>query len=296
MAYVSPSLVTQFQDQIDQQLSSDGLGPMYTGDLKKQLDSFQGAAAVLRFDGGSLELKAEATMDMSSAAQPAPAPVADLPASTIFAAGMGFKPGSVATPLQDYWNQLMQSDPTYDSDMRAIQEQTGLTLPDDLITLFGNGYAFAVDSSFDPSVFSSPSMPDGNRLPMGIRFVGNADAIAGVLHKVSDLASSAGLPLAVEKGDGAAAISFSSEYAKKLAGSGGLGTSPSYQAAVQSPSDPDQVMYVDLGAVRDWVKQLDAGDPSLSGILDNMAPLDAVGMASYRDGQDTYVDMRLTTH
>lgn len=308
MAYVSPAAVTQLQDQIDQAMAADGLGSSYTDNLQKALDSFQGAAAVLRFDGGSLELKSVMSIDMSSlsgdstttasssSAAPAIAPVADLPASTIFAVGAGYRPGSASGGVNSYWDQLMQSDPLYESDLRAIEQDTGLSLPDDLVTLFGNGYAFAVDSSLDPNVFTSQSMPDGSQLPMGVRFVGDADAISGVLEKIAGYASTFGIPLSVEKGDGVVGFSFSDDYAKQLAGSGGLGASASYQAAVQSTGDPNQVMYVDLGAARDWIQTLDTGDPSVSDILDNMAPLDALGMASYTDGQDAYMEMRLTTH
>ncbi len=293
MAYVSPNAAAQLVDQLTTQT---GLSSPLTDAQKQQLDSFKGAALAVRFNGGAIETQVVMSTDGSTTAQGAASPVADLPDSTALAFGNGYAPGAGADAVKKVWDQLKQNDPTYQRDVRGVESQTGLTLPDDLVTLFGNGYAFAVDSSLDPNIFNSPTVPDGSAFPVGFRLVGDPQAISAVLQKIDALVRPAGIRLYAEKGDGVVGASMSSSYAKQLAGSGGLGATDSYKSAVSGQPVPDGVLYANMGDIASWIQKVSKNDPSTQSTLDNMAPLDAFGMSSHTDGNDLSMEFRLTTH
>lgn len=265
--------------------------------LRDYLAGFEGAAMQLRFadEGVEMELVA-AGIDQLEDLEPGTAGMADLPGTTALAYGLGMGGGTVDMIEETVKGQM--SDAEYESEVQRFEQETGLTFPDDVRTLLGDGLSLAVDGSIDIGELGRTFMGGGDparvELPAGLRIV--TDDTEGVLEVTDKLQAliPPGMPLTMEvaEGDGAVAVGVDPDYVAQLAGAGDLGDSAEFEDAVPDADDSLGGIYVDFDAQGWLADMLGQEDPEA---LANLEPLSSMGMSTSADGDTGRMLLRLTT-
>ena len=172
------------------------------------------------------------------------------------------------------------------------EQMTGLSLPEDLQAVLGDGIAVALDGSADfGGDLSSPAS-----VPVGLRITGDPSEITPALDKVLAALAGAGLPAglaAVQEGDGAVGVALTPDRATALAADGSLGQKGAFTEALPDLTETGGGLYVGLddGA---WFDSLlaQAQDEELEA---NVAPLHSLGITSWTEGSTAHGLVRLTT-
>ncbi len=256
---------------------------------------FQGMAAVVRFRDGGLETELVAKglpAGMTGTDRTGPS-VADLPASTAVAFSVGLPHGWFRSYLHTL-DRAFSSDGSMQQMMKQGEAATGLRLPEDVETLLGEGVGVSVDSSLD--VAGLERGPDPSRLPVALRIKGDPAAIEPVLGKLTALAGPEADLLTVKHTADTVVVGTDASYVDSLLTPGGLGSTTAFQEAVPHADRATSVLYVDFDA-GDWTARLGkavaADAPHLG---ENLAPLRALGISGWRDGQGVQHGLvRLTT-
>lgn len=196
-------------------------------------------AMALRFDAGYVEL---AGVARGGKARPVTAPpaggAATLPADTMVA----LQVTGLGDGVQQAWPQLEKSIPGGTDLLTNVQEQLGVTLPDDLVTLLGSSTTLSMpkqdlrslDSAL-PTVGAKITTPDADR----------ADAL------VTRLSMSLGADGVVkhEVAGGSLLLATTDDYLATMQQKGTLGSSPLFTKAVADPGRATSVAFADLSAL-----------------------------------------------
>jgi hypothetical protein len=261
--------------------------------LAKALSGFKGGAATVRFTGDGLELAVagdgRAKQLSGVTGTTGGALVQRLPDDTAAAIGVSFPKGW----LDRYLGQMSDfagGGLSQDDLMRELSQETGLDLPADLETLLGSGGAVAVGKDIDVEAIENSS--DLSRVPVGVTIKGDPSAIDDVLGKIH---AKVGSDLAFLGSDSAGdleAIGPSAAYRRHLLDGGHLGDDDTFQGVVPDAANASSVIYVDVDALEPAIKKAAAGDPKT---LDNLTPLRAIGMSTWRDGDTVRFSFKITT-
>ncbi|HEU5456767.1 MAG TPA: DUF3352 domain-containing protein, partial [Nocardioides sp.] len=263
-------------------------------EMVESLRDFQGVAATLRFDDGALELESvgdAAAMRQSLFATDAGDDVlASLPADTAAAIGVGLQDGW-AQHLLDQIGGMLGTGESPEQMLAQAEKWTGLALPEDLETLFGDSTVIAIGSDFDPEAFANSE--DGSDIPVGIKVKGDADAIEGVLDKVRNrIGKPMSEPLRSRSAGDVVAIGPNDDYLGEILGDGGLGDSEAFRDVVREAERAGAIVFVNFDAGGDWLTGLAEGDPEAR---QNLEPLEGLGISSWQDGDTGHGMVRLTT-
>ncbi len=273
----------------------DGLtdGEVPTPDVEEAFAGFEGAAVVARFDDEALEVEMAAGGAPTEVETGGDSGLEDLPATTALALGFGVSDSAVEQMLDSLSELSGTEREELDGMLAQAEEQTGLELPEDLQTLLGDGVSFAVDSSMDVDAMMNGAEPDVAELPVGVRIVGDPDAISEVVDKVRAALGPLASQLVVEEGDGVVALGIDADYVATLAEDGSLGDEERFEAALDGADVSAGGFYVDFDA-GDWLTELAAmdEDPMLA---ENVEPLDSLGVSGSLDDETSHVLVRLTT-
>jgi len=216
--------------------------------------------------------------------------LASLPADTAAAIGVGLQDGW-AQSLLDQIGGVLGSGETPDQMVAQAEKWTGLALPEDLETLFGDSTVIAIGNDFDPETFANS--PDGSDVPVGIKVKGDADAIEGVLDKVRNrIGEPMSGPLRSQSEGDVVAIGPNDDYLAEILGDGGLGDSEAFQNVVREAEQAGAIVFVNFDAGGDWLSALAEGDPEAK---ENLEPLEGLGISSWQDGDTGHGMVRLTT-
>ena len=269
-------------------------GPQLPDEMVEGLQNFQGVAATLRFDDGALELESvgdAATMRQSYLATDAGDDVlASLPSDTAAAIGVGLQDGW-AQRLLDEVAGMMSSGETPDQMVAQAEKWTGLALPEDLETVFGDSTVLAIGSDFDPEAFANSE--DGSDIPVAVKVKGDAEAIEGVLDKVRNrIGEPESDPIRSRSEGDVVAIGPSDDYLAEILGDGGLGDSEAFRNVVREAEQAGAIVFVNFDAGGDWLSALADGDPDAR---ENLEPLEGLGISSWQDGDTGHGMVRLTT-
>lgn len=313
--YVSADAPAQLVDAAESVRSSSdsatGLGDDYAGlfgdelgavsssdedeaaleELGAVMEGFEGAAMVVRLDDGAVEVEtAMSTLPQQVDGDGADSGLVDLPASTVVALGMGVGDGAVGALL----DQLAESvgEDKFNEMMAEVEDGSGLSLPEDVEALVGNGFSIAVDASMDPESFAQMT-PDTLDLPVGLRITGDPAEIVPVVEKLVALAG-AEEQVVVEEGDGVVAVGVTEDYVSRLAEDGDLGDQDGFRAALPDLGDNAGGMFVDFDT-DDWLDTMMEGEPDAEEFRENLAPLDSLGVTAQVDGGVTRATIRLST-
>ncbi len=275
-------------------LTGAGMAVSTDGDLlppasTEALKDFQGAAATLRFDDGGLELEVAAdpgkdNQKVTSGDRAGDA-VTSLPKSTVAAFSLS---------LGDGWgDQLMkQLDAAgLSSEVSQVSSELGLDLPGDAETLAGDALTVALDGDADlKGFFESGS---GDDLGVGVKVLGDADDVDGVLAKLRDAAGGQDQGfLDSDTGDGVVAFGPDADFRKSLVKDGGLGGTDTFKRVVEDAKGAAGIFYVDFDGGDDWLVDL-AGDDD--DVRANLKPLDALGISSWQEDGVSHGVLKITT-
>jgi hypothetical protein len=266
----------------------DPLSPFGTpDDVAEAFEKFEGGALALRFDDGALEVEVAGGGVASDVSGEGGSGMGDLPTTTALALGMSFS-DTAAADLVDALTESMGEDEA-EQMIATAEAMTGLSLPEDLQTLLGDGLSVAVDGSIDLN--SAFGMGGGDpRIPAGARIVGDPDEIIPVLEK---LIASADVQerVVVESGDGVVAFGLDADHVASLAEDGDLGGEPQFEAALPDLDEAAGGLYLDFDA-EDWLTDMADQDAELR---ENLEPLGSLGITSWQDGDVVHGKARLST-
>jgi hypothetical protein len=219
--------------------------------------------------------------------------IEDLPASTAFAYALPVG-DSWVSDLVDQMRSSMGAD-AFDQGVQQFEAQTGLSVPADLQTLLGDGLTVSVDSSIDAQGLASGSPDAISALPVGLRINGDPLKIRPLLDRILAQVPLPSGMVSIENGEHSVALAPDPDYAKTLAGSGGLGDDAGFTKAMPEFESGDAAIYADFNG--SWLTDLVKADggPDTEKILANLEPLDTMGLSgSAKDGSFDML-LRVTT-
>lgn len=262
------------------------MAPFMMGGPAGLFKDFKGAAFSLRFADGALELETATSAVGDATTRDAGASgIKDLPSSTAVAIGFAVS-DSFAQDLMDSFASRMGK-AQLDKAVAEAERETGLRLPEDLQTLFGDGVSVALDSSADLDRAFSGGEYD---LPLAVRIKGDPDAIVPVLDKLIKSADAQD-DVVVKTGDNVVAVGFAPDQVAAVAGDGSLGESDAFRKSLPDLDQSGGGLFVNFDA-GDWLTNLADDDQEAK---DNLAPLDSLGITATRDGDVLHAVVRLTT-
>lgn len=288
--YLAPEAGALIADQLGQVGDPTGLlAPTGATDALKQ---FQGMAATLRFDDGSLELEVAADPGDSVRAlgdsDRGDDVLATLPDDTAAAFGLGLSEGWFSN-LVDQMASSMGTGESPDDLMAELSDDSGLDLPEDAETLAGDSVALAIGGDFDVDEFSSSS--DGSGVPVGLKVSGDADKIQSVLDKIRPQLGPEDTFLDTDSEGDTVVLGPDPDYRQQLLDDGDLGSSDVFENVVREADDAAAILFVNFDA-GDWLEKAAADDPEAA---ENLAPLEGLGLSAWLDGDVSHLVLRVTT-
>ena len=263
-------------------------------ELQEMIDDFDGMAATVRFDDGSMEIEYAVSNyqpDMTKFvdSDEGASMVAGLPEDTVAALGFSLEEGW-AEAFVDYIKTTLPDDTaSIDEGIAELESETGLEFPEDIETLMGEGVTISLGGGIDPDAIANGGPGE---LPAGITIKGDAEEIQAVLDKIVDQVPSEMTPMMeVTEGDGYAVLAFQDDYRGKLEAGGDLGGTDDYGRVVED-GDAQSVLYVNFDADDNWLVRVTDDMPEVS---ENLEPLSAFGISSWVDGDVLHGQMELTT-
>lgn len=289
--YAAPELGPFLARMIaSEDLSGLGADAPSAAEVDEALQDFQGAAATLRFSGGSLELEfagdAGATSETLMGSSDGGDAVASLPDDTVAAFGLSFDQGWFTKMVEQVAASAGQTPEEFLAEMSQV---SGLDLPADAETLVGDAVAVSMGAGFDLESFVNGGPAE---LPVGITIEGDPAEIEAVLEKIRpQLGDDADL-LVTETTDDTVTISPNAEYRAALAQGGDLGGTKAFASVIEDADDASALVFVNFDADDNWLARLAGDDPQ---IAENLEPLAAFGLSAWRDDDVSHSLLRLTT-
>lgn len=268
--------------------------------LKEMYEDFSGMAGVVRFEDGAMEAEFATESSLESTGMKftpeTTIDVTSLPSGTAAVLGLGL-PEDWADSYLDMLGKITGDEQAMDQMLAQAEAQTGLEIPEDLERLLGDGVAVALDEDLNIEAASTDPMA----IPAGIRVSGDPQEITAAVDKIKRALGPQSEALVVEEGDGVVALGLDPDYVKGLAADGDLGSDASFQDVVPDADRANSVFYLDIDEVEGWVIQaMQQGGqigPDEKKVLDNLAPLRALGVSSWieEEGNAGGVLLRLST-
>ncbi|WP_374456667.1 DUF3352 domain-containing protein [Nocardioides sp.] len=263
-------------------------------EFQQMLDDFDGAAATVRFDDGAVEVEYamsnyQKDLTKFSESDEGVSMVGGLPDDTVAAFGLALTDGW-GNAMLDYVKSTMPEEAdAVDEQLAQLESETGLSIPEDLETLLGDGVTLSLGSGIDPDAIANGGPGE---VPVGLKIKGDAGEIQAVLDKIAaqsppEMAEF----MKVTEGDGYAVLALQDDYRGKLESGGDLGDSDDYKKVVES-DDAQSVLYVNFDADDDWLVRVTEDMPEVS---ENLEPLSAFGISSWVDGDVMHGLFKLTT-
>jgi len=263
------------------------------GELTKELRSFQGAAATIRFTGNGLELAVVSEADLPGASgfigDRAGAGVTRLPDDTAAALGLSLQKGWL-TSFLDRTSGAMGLGMSSSELTHQIEQSTGLRLPEDVETLLGDSTTVAVGGDFD--VEGVTNATDGSQIPVGAVVQGDPTEVEAVLDKLRGSDAQLGQILGSDSSGGLVAVGPSADYRRELLAGGDLGSTQAFRDVVPSPEHASEILFVNMNR---FERSVEEGMGSDRQTVDNVKPLEAIGFSAWLDGDLGRISLRVST-
>ena len=283
--YVSPKVADSIQDLVAGRLGSElrSGGDSPENSLQQGLKKFRGAAASLKFDNGGLDLAfASGTTEPITDKASVGDHVGSLPRDTALVLA-----GAVSRTALD---QLEKSFGSGDSQISTlIEEETGLSFPDDVATLLGDSFSLSVGGDA-PDKLSSLEGPGD--IPIGALVHGDANKIKAIIEKVEAHTHLrlADIPATLTTSGDKVAVATTPDYADDLLKDGSLGDDEVFRDVVPHAVDSPFVLFTrfDNGWGTAIAEELRAsGDEQERELGDDVAALQGLGISVWQDGGTT---------
>ncbi|VXC46000.1 DUF3352 domain-containing protein [Aeromicrobium sp. 9AM] len=316
-AWVNPSkLIDAFPELKDMMGSTAGT------DLER-LEQSGTTAVTLRADGSSLELAGLSGLTDSVAKQKA-AHMGKLPADTVAALSVGGLGDQVAaqynTILEEFSKGFAPSSDDVDTSgmspeekaayqtylenapiglfdpedlIKEFENSTGLKLPADLETLFGDELTFAVGSKNLEKLPELAGPEDVAGLDVALKMTTDPAKAYDLAKRLAALAGQAGIELPTKQTADGAVIATNQGAADAIDASGGkLGDDDTFKSVMPYGDDTLYGLFVDVGTVLD--KLSDANPPDdVAKDIEEAKALKAVGFSYATKGKHTVFSLRV---
>lgn len=277
------------------QMTGPGIGMGGTQmpeEMTQRFEDFPGAAGAVRFDDGSLELEfvgGNTDNPVLDGDAEGVEVLTSLPEDTAVAFGLVFADGWGQKVL-DQLSSLAGGGEMSPEDLLAQAEQmSGLSLPEDVETLFGDSMAIALGGDF--SLEDLANSADGSDVPVGIKVQGDAAGIQDTLGTITGRLGPQAEQLLGNDAEGdTVAVGPSPDYRATLLGEGGLGDAEAFQSVVPEADRASMVLFANFQG--DWLSSLVQGDQE---VQDNLEPLGALGLSVWQDDDVSRGLLRITT-
>ncbi|HEY6738918.1 MAG TPA: DUF3352 domain-containing protein [Actinopolymorphaceae bacterium] len=250
----------------------------------------------VKFDSRYIELTGLQRGGPTFPANAASVATGNLPDSTAAALSIG----GAGDLVKKSWPQLQKAldqsgmGGEFDTMIRQAEQQLGVELPDDLVTLLGQDTTVAVDQEGLDSLSGGSGMPK-----VGLRFTTDVAKAKPVLDKLLDTANqmmaaqtgSSQLQLGRADGNGQLAVGSTQEYADALVAGGKLGESEAFQLAIPEADKAQFALFVDLDKLEKLYLQTMKGEEK-----DNLEKLQAVGLSCGRDEDGSRFSFRVVAN
>lgn len=258
------------------------------GELEAQLRDFAGAAAIVRFEDGGVQLHFATAQakGMSEADATTKALVENLPGDTAALIAMAFPKPLIATMLDSISSMTGAEGGDFEA---LVKDWTGLDVPEDIETLFGDAIGLVVGGDLDPAVFFSGN-PDG--LPVAVKIKGDPDRVDAVLEKLRALA---GPDLLASDADGdSIVIGPNAQFREKVLDGGDLSKNKVFADVVPEADKALMVTYINVDELEDAIADMADGEDQE--VLDNIKVLSGLGFSAWIEGDVAHGMMRIGTN
>ncbi len=244
-----------------------------TADVQQIIDKLPGSmAASLRFDASYADLSVVTFGGTKGldAGKNVGAKVAKLPKDTAVAVGIG----GMDKGVRSAWTELNKNPKVkaqIQEQVTRVQQQLGVTLPDDVATLLGSQTIFAVGGN-NLTDFGGLSVTDPTKA---------YDIATRVLGKLPPSQRS---KVVVKKSGDGITVANSPAYAAELGKDGGLGDEAAFKNAVPNADKAAAVVYVNVARISAAMG---------SKLPPDAAPITSVGLSAVVDGNATALHLRL---
>jgi hypothetical protein len=240
----------------------------------------------LSFEADALQLKAVSRGADVPELTTSGIKLGELPAST----ALGVSVAGAGPAFEQAWPDLQKlvqaagQAEALDSFVRAAEQQFGIKLPADVVTLLGEELTVGIDErGLEDALPSGSASSSGTAetdvggLPMvGLRSTTDVAKAKSLLPKIDQMVAATGAPveLGTATGSDVIAIATTQDYADELVAGGDLGSSESFKAAVADASDAQFGLFADLDKLEKLYLQAVPEEER-----GNLEPLKAVGMS-----------------
>jgi hypothetical protein len=272
----------------DNLLPGSGADKKQLADILAQYKDFQGAAAVLHFANGGIELSfAGGGGKAARTSATVGDHVAAMPADTALLLAFAVPP--------EAFTMVEKADPS-GSGSDFLGSMLGIDFPEDLKTLLGKSLSISLggDAPDDLSSIDEPS-----DVSVGALVQGDSAKIDAVIAKIEKTIGGSLDDLQITKAskDGKVALASNPDYADQLLGTGKLSEDEGFKDAVPHASDAQAVAYVDFDG--EWGKAIlktirDEGGKDAIEAADNLEVLKALGISGWNDGAVSHGLVRLS--
>lgn len=260
---------------------------------KEQLAKTGRMVGAVRIDAGYVEMVG--LNRGNTAAKDAPKAryndqITKLPKDTVFAASVGYSSESGPQMYQQVLDGLSpEQRAELEKGIAEAEQQVGLTLPEDLFTLLGEGMTLAVgDTDFD-------SLSGPESLPLGLILKTDGAKADEIVGKIRAAAQKEGgeLPITTIANGDSYVIAANQGYGDALKSDGGLGSTETFTQAVADADSAEMVGFINLDLLEDsYLKYIDDEQAR-----DAVEGLKAIGISSsFDDNGDSRATVRLTVN
>jgi hypothetical protein len=256
------------------------------------LTGFRGGAATLRFTGDGLELAAIGDGTSGQLAQvdghTAGSLAQRMPGDTAALAALTLPQGWVAHQLEQLAT-IFSPTGSPEAGKRELSRETGLDVPDDIDTLLGSGVALSIGSNFDFD--AAENSADGSAVPVALTVKGDPPAIDRVLGKLRTKLGSEASYLGSDSQGDLEVIGPSSAYRQHVVNGGNLGDDGTFRSVVPDAGDAASVFYLNVDSLEAAMAKASSAHD-----LGDVKPLRAIGMSSWRDGDNIRFSLKVSTN
>ncbi|MEJ7634903.1 DUF3352 domain-containing protein [Aeromicrobium sp.] len=298
-------------------------------DQLKQLEQVGSGAMALRADGSTLELAGISGLTDALDELPA-APLTKLPSDTVAALSVGGLGEQISAQYDTFLEQLTgafggpsvarvqaaepsvaegitpgkedevdpyaESDPaaapTPDDFVAELERETGLKLPDDLETLFGDGLTIAIGSENLQTLPTMEGPADITSLDAALQMTTDPAKALDLAKRLAALAAQAGITLSTAQTDDGAVLATNPEAAGALDGSGRLGDDETFSSVMPYGDDTTYGLFVDVGTILDQISKADPPE-DISKDIEEAKALKAVGVSAGKKGDHSVFSIRI---
>ncbi|WP_332644909.1 hypothetical protein [Aeromicrobium sp.] len=271
---------------------SDAIEEAFGAEVEDALVGASTAAVTLRANSSSLELAGIAHLDDKPDVVQS-TNLSDLPADTALAFAIsGF--GDQAKEQFDagFMSGFAADGLDAEAELKALEDEFGLKLPEDFETLFGDGLMLAVGGRNLETLPMLSGPEDVANLDIGLKLTTDPTKGADLAKRLVDLAAEVGFTLVATPTDDGVVIATNAEAAEAFSGNGKLGDSDNFKEAVAHPG-AFPAMFVNIDTILEALLASNP-PPDVEDVLNELEPLSAFAVSSTFDDELIKATVKLT--